>query len=67
MTEREYGIWSEFAEEELLNNQPEEEEDDEQDQELDDRYLRNPSHGYTTKIGILESGILSFQNNKNKN
>ena len=36
--EREYGIWSEFAEEELLNNQPEEEEDDEQDQELDDRY-----------------------------
>jgi hypothetical protein len=29
MTEREYGIWSEFAEEELLNNQPEEDEDDE--------------------------------------
>ena len=29
MTEREYGIWSEFAEEELLNNQPEENEDDE--------------------------------------
>jgi len=27
--EREYGIWSEFAEEELLNNQPEEEENDE--------------------------------------
>jgi len=27
--EREYGIWSEFAEEELLNNQPEEEEYDE--------------------------------------
>jgi len=27
--EREYGIWSEFAEEELLNNQPEEEEVDE--------------------------------------
>jgi len=27
--EREYGIWSEFAEEELLNNQPEEDEDDE--------------------------------------
>ena len=29
MMEREYGIWSEFAEEELLNNQPEEEEVDE--------------------------------------
>ena len=29
MTEREHGIWSEFAEEELLNNQPEEDEDDE--------------------------------------
>ena len=29
MTEREYGIWSEFAEEEMLNNQPEEDEDDE--------------------------------------
>jgi len=26
--EREYGIWSEFAEEELLNNQPEEEDDE---------------------------------------
>ena len=36
--ERDYGIWSEFAEAELLNNQPEEEEDDEQNQELDDRY-----------------------------
>ena len=35
MTEREYGIWSEFAEEELLNNQLEEDEDDEQHQKLD--------------------------------
>jgi hypothetical protein len=31
LMEREKGIWSEFAEEELLNNQPEEEYDEDDD------------------------------------
>ncbi len=30
--EKEKGIWSEFAEEELLNNQPEEEYDEDEDE-----------------------------------